>query len=161
MTDAPTGSNSDEWALFLSEWGTAYCAVRIAEAIAAAEKRGYARGIEAATSICASAFAEHMTALILGDEDNSRNRESAANMAEKLLHAIRALSPTPPDPVAEAATVLLDRWLSGAFEDGADAAADDAITDQWAHVDRTYPDASPIIEAWLRALAEQEKTDDQ
>jgi len=45
MTDVPTGSNADEWALFLSEWGTAYCAVRVAEAIEAAEQRGYARGI--------------------------------------------------------------------------------------------------------------------
>ena len=35
------------------------------------------------------------------------------------------------------------------------AATDDAITDQWAHVDRTYPDASPIIEAWLRALSNE------
>jgi hypothetical protein len=49
--------------------------------------------------------------------------------------------------------VLHDAWLAGLFEDGADACADDAITDQWAHVDRTYPDASPIIDAWLRALA--------
>ncbi len=37
MTDAPTGSNADEWALFLSEWGTAYCAVRIADRIEALE----------------------------------------------------------------------------------------------------------------------------
>ena len=55
--------------------------------------------------------------------------------------------------VPEAARVLLTRWLDGAFEDGADAVADDAITAQWAHVDRTYPDATPVIEAWLRALA--------
>lgn len=59
--------------------------------------------------------------------------------------------------VSEAARVLLDGWLAGAFEDGADAAADDAITAQWAHVDRTYPDAAPVIEAWLRALASQDK----
>ena len=56
---------------------------------------------------------------------------------------------------ASAAGVLLDQWLFGAFEDTADAAADDAITQQWAHVDRTYPDAAPIIEAWLRALIDK------
>ena len=60
-----------------------------------------------------------------------------------------------PVGVEEAARVLLGAWLVGAFENGADAAADDAITDQWAHVDRTYPDASPIIEAWLRALSNE------
>ncbi|MFC4731778.1 hypothetical protein [Salipiger abyssi] len=59
--------------------------------------------------------------------------------------------------MAEAAKVLLDAWLIGAFEDGADAAADDAITDQWAHVDRTYPDAAPVVEAWLRALTDAEQ----
>jgi len=56
--------------------------------------------------------------------------------------------------VREAAKVLLEAWLNGAFEDTADAAADDAITDQWAHVDRTFPDANPIVEAWLRALSQ-------
>lgn len=37
--EAPTGSNADEWALFLSEWGTAYCAVRIADRIEALEAK--------------------------------------------------------------------------------------------------------------------------
>lgn len=86
MTDAPTGSNSDEWALFLSEWGTAYCAVRIAEAIEAAEQRGYARGIKAAV--------EKMRRLsgkldILACED-------VLQIADDL----SALSPTPPAPAA-------------------------------------------------------------
>lgn len=59
-----------------------------------------------------------------------------------------------PVTVQEAARVLLEKWTAGEFEDSADAVADDAITDQWAHVDRTFPDAGMVIEAWLRALAE-------
>ena len=67
--------------------------------------------------------------------------------------AIAALEPV---TVQEAARVLLENWIAGEFEDSADAFADDAITEQWAHVDRTFPDAGPVIEAWLRALAEKE-----
>lgn len=67
--------------------------------------------------------------------------------------AIAALEPV---TVQEAARVLLGQWLSGSFEDTADAIADDAIISQWAHVDRTYPDANPIIESWLRALAQKD-----
>ena len=52
-----------------------------------------AAAYEAATSICADQFAAHMTAAIYGDPDNSRAREAAAAMAERLLHSIRALTP--------------------------------------------------------------------
>ena len=52
-----------------------------------------AAAYEAATSICADQFAAHMTAAIYGYPDNSRAREAAAAMAERLLHSIRALTP--------------------------------------------------------------------
>lgn len=52
-----------------------------------------AAAFEAAASICADQFAAHMTAAICGDPDNSRTREAAAAMAERLLHRIRALTP--------------------------------------------------------------------
>jgi len=48
MTDAPTGSNADEWALFLREWGTTYCAVQIANAIDTAREEGRRAGLEEA-----------------------------------------------------------------------------------------------------------------
>jgi hypothetical protein len=81
-----------------------------------------------------------------------------AAQAAKIVSALARIdadAPASPAPVTveEAARMLLDRWLCGAFEDGADSVADDAITAQWAHVDRTFPDAGPVIEAWLRALA--------
>lgn len=72
---------------------------------------------------------------------------------EGLTHYTRTNAITP----QMAAKLLLDRWGAGEFEDGADAIADDAITDQWAHVDRTYPDANPIIEAWLSTIAQEGK----
>lgn len=65
-----------------------------------------------------------------------------------------------PVTVQDAALVLLKRWTAGEFEDSADAVADDAITEQWAHVDRTFPDAGKVIEAWLRAPAEIENPAD-
>ena len=61
------------------------CTPTAQEAVAAA--------YEAAATICADQFAAHMTAAIYGDPDNSRAREAAAAMAERLLHSIRALTP--------------------------------------------------------------------
>ncbi|MEH6505034.1 MAG: hypothetical protein V7786_02075 [Sulfitobacter litoralis] len=51
-----------------------------------------------------------------------------------------------PMTVAEAAKVLLDRWLVGEFEDTADAEADDAL--------ESGNDSTAIIETWLRALSQ-------
>lgn len=84
----------------------------------------------------------------------SMNEAKAAAQADYEARILAALEPV---TVQEAARVLLAKWRDGEFEDSADAIADDAITDQWAHVDRTYPDANPIIEAWLRAIAEGKK----
>lgn len=72
---------------------------RINDLLARAEKaeaerdKAVADAYEAATSICADQFAAHMNAAIYGDPDNSRAREAAAAMAERLLHSIRALTP--------------------------------------------------------------------
>lgn len=145
------------------------------QALEDAEARGYARAIEEAARLCADAFAEQMTMEIFEEEDSARNRESATSMAEKLLHAIRALSPTPADPVAEAAKVLADhmkerRWQYYPIEmpltkDGQGPATlgDDAVSvsyEVWeagtlraVSSHECLPDA---IEAALRALAEQE-----
>lgn len=87
-------------------------------------------------------------------EGGFASEDEAKSSVEAIHHSY--LTPAPSQRAREAARVLLDAWLVGAFEDSADAAADDAITSQWAHVDRTYPDAAPIIEAWLRALTETE-----
>jgi|GEM_PF-2798303 len=88
---APTGSNADEWALFLSEWGTAYCAVRIAEALEAAEQRGYARGIEAAVK-----KVQELAAAIQGDADAVMQKhpqigEDRAEYADDLRDLIKEL----------------------------------------------------------------------
>ena len=61
-----------------------------------------AAAYEAATSICADQFAAHMNAAIYGDPDNSRAREAAAAMAERLLHSIRALTPADAQAALEA-----------------------------------------------------------
>jgi hypothetical protein len=130
MTDAPTGSNSDEWALFLSEWGTAYCAVRIAEAIEAAEQRGYARGIKAAV--------EKMRRLsgkldILACED-------VLQIADDL----SALSPTPPAPAPVTVQEAARAWKA------AREAAMKNVTPE------TFTELSKAESALSRALAEQE-----
>ena len=91
MTDAPTGSNADKWALFLSEWGTAYCAVRIAEAIEVAEQRGYARGIREAEKACVGEYLE--------DEASTEDDAAYDRAVADCIMAVRALSPTPPAPV--------------------------------------------------------------
>jgi len=101
MTDAPTGSNPDEWALFLSECGTADLTKA---AIEAAEQRGYARGIEAAR-----------TRLQLLRDDYAEVGEwggcTALDDADEVLHA---LSPTPPDPVTPKVKPLM--WEDGKFK---------------------------------------------
>lgn len=83
--------------------------------------------------------------------DAALDRAKAAAQADYEACVLAALEPV---TVQDAALVLLKRWTAGEFEDSADAVADDAITEQWAHVDRTFPDAGKVIEAWLRALAE-------
>jgi hypothetical protein len=103
MTDAPTESNADEWALFLSDWGTAYCAVRIAEAIEAAEQRGYARGVEEAADYCDThtmdvpmKASERVLAgmFVAGEPTGTGSKHHGNGYAA----ALRALSPTPPAP---------------------------------------------------------------
>lgn len=64
--------------------------------------KAVAAAYEAATSICADQFAAHMNAAIYGDPDNSRAREAAAAMAERLLHSIRALTPAGASAALEA-----------------------------------------------------------
>ncbi|KZY25625.1 MULTISPECIES: hypothetical protein [unclassified Sulfitobacter] len=55
-----------------------------------------------------------------------------------------------PSTPQEAAKLLLDRWLTGEFEDTADAAADDALS--------MTGDSSVITETWLRAIAGEDQT---
>lgn len=110
MTDAPTGSNADEWALFLSEWGVAYCAVQIAEALEAAEQRGYAWGIEAAVKKCRGKWKKYRDFADVEPHNAQYQRDRAmAIMAETLGTEIETLSPTPPAPAAvqEAARVAV------------------------------------------------------
>lgn len=75
---------------------------------------------EAATSICADQFAAHMNAAIYGDPDNSRAREAAAAMAERLLHSIRALTPA-------GASAALEAYGRDKVREGMRMAADIAL----------------------------------
>jgi len=109
MTDAPTGSNADEWALFLSEWGTAYCAVQIAEAIEAAEQRGFAAGIEAAKK----EYRRLQTGLPVGASDGQTFTIRHVS-ADELDEALCALTPSAPAPVVPKVKPLV--WEDGKFK---------------------------------------------
>lgn len=73
-----------------------------------------AAAYEDAAAQCADQFAAHMTAAICGVPGNSRSREAAANMAERLLHRIR--NRTPAD-----ASAALDALLHQALAERAEA----------------------------------------
>lgn len=71
---------------------------------------------EANAAVCADAFAEHMTAAIMGDQEAARNRESAAAMAEKLLHAIRHTTPADALAALEAVKLAERERLASMFD---------------------------------------------
>ena len=145
------------------------------QALAEAEARGYARAVKEATEI-AQRHEDHEG---LDQDGNPYVSEEAhlfgASVAYEIKQEIRALSPTPADPVAEAAILLADhmrerRWQYYPIEmpltkDGQGPATlgDDAVSvsyEVWeAGTLRTVsshdylPDA---IEAALRALAQKE-----
>lgn len=83
-------------------WNTR--AVRIAEAIEAAEQRGYARGIEAAVVLCdklRQTLSIEQAEAFQGGRDNDGYRLHTAQCAMlDAMEAIRALSPTPPATAA-------------------------------------------------------------
>jgi ubiquinone/menaquinone biosynthesis C-methylase UbiE len=104
--------------------------------------------------------ADHVDAMLKAERERARDEKDAywkAYLTEQAALNRLAEKAVREKALREAARVLLDRWIAGEFEDNADAVADDAISEQWAHVDRTSPDAGPIIEAWLRAIAEGKK----
>ncbi len=78
--------NADEEAALkaLADMGQEWDADTAAAQVAAAYER--------AADLCVDQFQAHLDLVITGNPDNARNRESAANMAEKLSHEIRALA---------------------------------------------------------------------
>jgi hypothetical protein len=60
----------------------------------------------------------------------------------------RSWKPSTPDPVAEAARVLLGAWRNSETTEADDLAQDELDM-------REAPDANMVIEAWLRALAQE------
>lgn len=83
-------------------------------------KAQVAAAYEDAAAQCADQFAAHMTAAICGEPDNSRTREAAANMADRLLHRIRKRTP---DDAAAALDAMLERAVKAALKDAADLMA--------------------------------------
>ncbi len=137
-----------------------------AEALEAAEQRGYVRGLREAEKACVGEYLE--------DEASTEDDAAYDRAVADCIMAVRALSPTPPAPVQEAARVLanmvenrkwpcypiempLTRDGRGPATLGVDASTMsyevwDAVSLRALSDHEKLPDA---IESWLRALAEQ------